>query len=145
MLNLGPGYGKVKVGDLSLEEATEAVTKQLEADPARIRKSRSRLNESGGQQQIAGEHLVGPDGTVNLGTYGRVYVAGLTIARGQAGHRRASETVSGSAAGVGRRVRLQQQGVLRDHRRGRLRRQHPAVPGHRQRNGAGRDQPGATA
>ena len=31
-----------------------------------------------GQQQINGEHLVGPDGTVNLGIYGTVYVAGLT-------------------------------------------------------------------
>src|SRR5215471_20064191 len=29
MLNLGPGYGKVKVGGLSLEEATAAVTAQL--------------------------------------------------------------------------------------------------------------------
>jgi polysaccharide export outer membrane protein len=38
------------------------------------------LGQSGGQQQVAGEHLVGPDGTVNLGTYGTVYVAGLTIA-----------------------------------------------------------------
>jgi protein involved in polysaccharide export with SLBB domain len=32
-----------------------------------------------GQQQIAGEHLIGPDGTVNLGVYGNVYVAGMTL------------------------------------------------------------------
>lgn len=78
MLNLGPAYGKVKVGDLSLEEATAAVTKHLKrilADP----QVSLTLNESGGQQQIAGEHLVAPDGTVNLGTYGLVYVAGMTI------------------------------------------------------------------
>ena len=31
MLNLGPGYGKVKVGGLSLEEARTAVIKQLQA------------------------------------------------------------------------------------------------------------------
>ena len=37
------------------------------------------LNESGGQQQIAGEHLIAPDGTINLGTYGSVYVSGLTV------------------------------------------------------------------
>ena len=83
MLNLGPGYGKVKVGDLSLEEATEAVTKSLK----RILKDPQvslTLNESGGQQQIAGEHLVGPDGTVNLGTYGTVYVAGDTIQEAKA-------------------------------------------------------------
>ncbi|TWT90742.1 Polysaccharide biosynthesis/export protein [Pseudobythopirellula maris] len=30
-------------------------------------------------QQISGEHLVAPDGTVNLGTYGRVRVVGLTV------------------------------------------------------------------
>ena len=37
------------------------------------------LGESAGQQQIEGEHLIGPDGTVNLGTYGSVYVAGMTL------------------------------------------------------------------
>ncbi|WP_425398155.1 polysaccharide biosynthesis/export family protein [Aeoliella sp.] len=31
------------------------------------------------QQNVAGEHLVAPDGTVNLGTYGRVRVVGMTI------------------------------------------------------------------
>ena len=30
-------------------------------------------------QPITGEHLVSPDGTVNLGTYGLVYVAGMTL------------------------------------------------------------------
>jgi protein involved in polysaccharide export with SLBB domain len=30
-------------------------------------------------QPIKGEHLVAPDGTVNLGSYGQVMVAGLTI------------------------------------------------------------------
>jgi polysaccharide export outer membrane protein len=37
------------------------------------------LDESGGVQQVSGRHLVGPDGTINLGTYGQVYVTGLTI------------------------------------------------------------------
>ena len=37
------------------------------------------LAQSAGIQQIIGEHLVGPDGTVNLGSYGKVYVTGLTI------------------------------------------------------------------
>lgn len=31
------------------------------------------------QQQITGEHLVAPDGTVNLGFYGRVRVAGMSV------------------------------------------------------------------
>ncbi|HEX4413309.1 MAG TPA: polysaccharide biosynthesis/export family protein, partial [Lacipirellulaceae bacterium] len=34
---------------------------------------------SSGAQQISGEHLVGPDGRVNLSTYGQVYVAGMTL------------------------------------------------------------------
>ena len=78
MLNLGPGYGKVRVGGLSLEEATDMVTKKLKETLINPQVSVT-LNESGGQQQIAGEHLIGPDGTINLGTYGSVYVAGLTI------------------------------------------------------------------
>ncbi len=32
-----------------------------------------------GFQPIAGQHLVRPDGTISLGTYGSVYVAGLTL------------------------------------------------------------------
>jgi polysaccharide biosynthesis/export protein len=32
-----------------------------------------------GFQPIAGQHLVRPDGTISLGTYGNVYVAGLTL------------------------------------------------------------------
>ena len=36
------------------------------------------------QRQIEGEHLVWPDGTVNLGTYGEVCVAGLTLAQAKA-------------------------------------------------------------
>jgi polysaccharide biosynthesis/export protein len=83
MLNLGPGYGKVKVGGLSLEEAQNKVTEQLKRTLVNPQVSLT-LNESGGQQQIAGEHLVGPDGTVNLGTYGSVYVAGMTIEEAKA-------------------------------------------------------------
>ena len=32
-----------------------------------------------GAQAISGQHLVGPDGRVNLGTYGSVYVTGMTL------------------------------------------------------------------
>src|SRR5207249_5086606 len=35
-------------------------------------------------QQVRGEHLVRPDGTVGLGTYGSVYVTGMTIAEAKA-------------------------------------------------------------
>lgn len=78
MLNLGASYGKVKVGGLSLEEASAAVIKQLKLTLQNPQVSVT-LSQSGGEQQITGQHLVGPDGTVNLGTYGQVYVAGLTV------------------------------------------------------------------
>ena len=32
-----------------------------------------------GIQQTRGEHLVRPDGTISLGSYGCVYVAGMTL------------------------------------------------------------------
>jgi polysaccharide export outer membrane protein len=42
------------------------------------------LVQMGAQQQITGEHLVAPDGKVNLGVYGRVRVVGMTIEEAQA-------------------------------------------------------------
>src|SRR5690348_3027175 len=63
---------------MSLEEAEKQVLKQLRRTLKDPQVSLT-FNESGGQQQIAGEHLVGPDGMINLGTYGQVYVAGLTV------------------------------------------------------------------
>src|SRR5262249_31490581 len=36
------------------------------------------LGETIRKQQIAGEHIVGPDGKLTLGTYGKVYVTGMT-------------------------------------------------------------------
>jgi polysaccharide export outer membrane protein len=42
------------------------------------------LTQFGAQQQIIGEHLVAPDGKVNLGTYGRVRVVGMTIEEARA-------------------------------------------------------------
>jgi len=78
MLDLGPSYGKVMVGGQSLEEATDAVFRHLKRVLREPQVSLT-LAQAAGQQQIAGEHLVGPDGTINLGTYGSVYVTGLTL------------------------------------------------------------------
>jgi polysaccharide export outer membrane protein len=78
-VNLGLTYGSVRVAGLTLAEAKEAIEKHLKA---RFVKPEAvvALGQSRGQQQIAGEHLVRPDGTVGLGTYGAVRVAGLTLA-----------------------------------------------------------------
>jgi polysaccharide export outer membrane protein len=77
-LNFGPTYGRVTVVDLTLEEAEDAIRKHLAQLLSSVEVSIS-LISSAGAQQITGQHLVGPDGRVNLGTYGAVYVAGMTI------------------------------------------------------------------
>ena len=136
-IDLGPRYGKVPVNGLTTDEATEAVKAAI-AVVYRDPEVSLTLVQSTAMQPITGEHLVSPDGTVNLGTYGLVYVAGMTLAGGQAAVERASGRVSGQAAGVGLRVRLQQQGVLRDHPRRRPGRRGHALADHRQRDGARR-------
>jgi polysaccharide export outer membrane protein len=66
------------VAGSTLDEARDAIVRHLRKtlrNPA-IRVS---LGQIAGLQQISGEHLVGPDGTVNLGIYGSVAVTGLTV------------------------------------------------------------------
>jgi len=77
-VELGPRYGKVKVGGLTVDEATATIRdflKQTVAEP----EVSVNLVSTTGLQPVSGEHLVSPDGTVNLGTYGLVYVAGMTL------------------------------------------------------------------
>ena len=82
-VNLGPSYGRVKVSGMSIDEATAAIDKHLRGILREPVVSVS-LQQAAGVQQIFGEHLVGPDGTVNLGTYGSVFVAGMTLAEARA-------------------------------------------------------------
>ncbi len=79
-VDLGPEYGSVVVDGLTLKEAKGAVDKHLRdeaglADP-KVAVSLPNVN---GKQQISGEHLIRPDGTVQLGVYGNVYVNGMTL------------------------------------------------------------------
>jgi polysaccharide biosynthesis/export protein len=77
-IDLGPTYGRVSVVGMTTDEAQDAIRRHLSnmiEDPL-ITVS---LAFSSGVQQIQGEHLVGPDGYVNLGTYGSVHLAGLTL------------------------------------------------------------------
>jgi polysaccharide export outer membrane protein len=83
MVHLGPSYGSVKVGGLSLAEARAAIDRHLRSTLREPQVSVS-LAQIAGMQQIVGEHLIGPDGTVNLGTYGKVFVAGMTIGQARA-------------------------------------------------------------
>ena len=77
-IDLGPSYGRVKVVGLTIDEAQEKVRRHLSQilqDPG-VSMS---LAFTAGAQAITGEHLVGPDGRVNLGTYGSVFITGMTI------------------------------------------------------------------
>ena len=80
LVKLGARYGSVKVAGLTVEEAEEAVNKHLLAYLKEPVVSVT-LADTAAKQQIAGQHLVGPDGTVTLGSYGSVPVVGMTIAQ----------------------------------------------------------------
>lgn len=79
-INLGLGYGgAIRVIDLSTQEIEKVIARQIAIklnEPPRLTVS---LAASRGSQIVQGEHLVNPDGVVNLGTYGSVYVAGQTL------------------------------------------------------------------
>ena len=85
VIQLGSAYGSVRVEGLSIEEAQVAIRWHLNAsdenpagqliDPIVSVK----LARMGDMQQIAGNHTIGPDGYITLGSYGRVYVNGLTV------------------------------------------------------------------
>jgi polysaccharide biosynthesis/export protein len=79
-VDLGPGYGRVRVVGLTTDEAQAEIRRRLAQiiDNPEVSVS---LASASGAQQISGEHLVGPDGRINLSTYGQVYVAGLTLAQ----------------------------------------------------------------
>lgn len=80
IVNLGIPYGTAKVTGLTVEQAAEEVRRVLRSTLAEPAVSLS-LIEMSGRQQIAGQHLVGPDGTVTLGSYGSVPVVGMTLAQ----------------------------------------------------------------
>lgn len=76
--NLGLGYGTVRVVGKTISEAKAAVQEHL----SKILKKpevQVSLGQSRAMQQIQGDHLVRMDGTIGMGVYGSVYVAGMTI------------------------------------------------------------------
>jgi polysaccharide export outer membrane protein len=79
-VNLGLAYGTVKVVGMTLTEAASAIKDQLVKGNALTKAEVNvALAQSRGVQQVSGQHLVRPDGTVSLGLYGSVRVAGLTL------------------------------------------------------------------
>ncbi len=77
-VNLGEFYGRVRVAGLSLEAATDAITKQIAKilpDPQVY----LALATPRTAPPVSGDYLIGQDGTVNLGPYGNVLIAGLAL------------------------------------------------------------------
>jgi polysaccharide export outer membrane protein len=83
VVNLGFDYGSVGVSGKTIPEAKQTIKKHLQELLGLKKKLEFdvfvALAESRAMQQIKGEHLVRQDGKVSLGTYGGVYVAGMTM------------------------------------------------------------------
>jgi polysaccharide export outer membrane protein len=77
-ISLGYGYGTVHVQGLTIDQIQAALRSHL-ANTLRNPQVSVSLAQFRGMQQTKGEHLVRPDGTISLGTYGSIYVAGMTL------------------------------------------------------------------
>ncbi|MEO8165214.1 MAG: polysaccharide biosynthesis/export family protein, partial [Betaproteobacteria bacterium] len=86
VVELGASYGSVRIGGRTLTDAREVIVEHLKQylKPEFLTTVSLNLLQSAGKQQVEGQHLVGPDGTVTLGTYGSVLVVGMTIAQAKA-------------------------------------------------------------
>ena len=83
LVNLGAQYGSVKIAGLTVDEAKFAIEDHLRTH-LREPFASVTLAEMAANQQIAGQHLVCPDGTVTLGSYGSVSVVGHSKAAAKA-------------------------------------------------------------
>jgi len=77
-IDFGAPYGKVAVAGKSVEEAKTAIFDVVKVQVVKPDVSVYPVQVHG-VQQIRGEHLVRPDGSVGLGSYGSVMVAGKTL------------------------------------------------------------------
>lgn len=80
-IDLGPVYGAVPVVGLTVEDARARINAHLTSEEIGLIESDLSmvLLDPSGKQPISGEHLVRQDGTVSLGVYGEIPVAGLTL------------------------------------------------------------------
>lgn len=77
-LPLGPLFGSIDVEGKTIDEARALIKQRvgaIYADP----QVAANVIEIAAFQQISGEHLVASDGKVNLGVYGQVRIAGMSI------------------------------------------------------------------
>jgi polysaccharide export outer membrane protein len=78
-INLGLFYGKVFVAGMTVDQIRLAIEQYLREQGNKEPRANVSLYQTRAFQQIRGEHLVRMDGTISLGTYGSVYVTGMTI------------------------------------------------------------------
>jgi polysaccharide biosynthesis/export protein len=79
LLNTVTRYGSVPVAGRTREQAQEIIAAHLQTMLPQPQVAVSVL-QMAGLQQIAGQHLVIPDGSVTLGSFGSVSVVGMTLA-----------------------------------------------------------------
>lgn len=82
-INLGPEYGKVLCAGQPLGE----IQRRIDTHLRRILTNPQimvTLPNPTAKQMVAGPHLVRPDGTVGLGIYGGVFVAGMSLTEAKA-------------------------------------------------------------
>jgi polysaccharide biosynthesis/export protein len=77
-INLGFNYGTVRVAGFTLDQIQTNIRNHL-GNILRNAQVTVALAQFRGLQQLRGEHLIRPDGTISLGSYGAVYVAGMTL------------------------------------------------------------------
>jgi polysaccharide export outer membrane protein len=77
-VNLGPAYGRVQVEGLTIEESTQVIRDYL-AKTLKYPDVSVQLIQAANVPEVNGTYVVGPDGTVNLRSYGRIHVAGKTL------------------------------------------------------------------
>lgn len=79
-IDLGPVFKAVKVEGMTVSQARAAIDKHLrDTYGLKMPAVSVSLPDMAGKQAISGEHLVRPDGTISLGIYGSVNVAGMTL------------------------------------------------------------------
>ena len=80
VIDLGPIYGRVSIANTTPEQAQTRILEHLnKVTTLPNPKVSVTLIDIATKQTISGEHLINSAGMVSLGTYGSVYVSGMTI------------------------------------------------------------------
>ena len=78
-INLGHTLRPIPVAGMTIDQAQAAINEYLRKVVTKQFSVSVSLVQMRGMQNVRGEHLVRPDGTIHLGMYGSVYVAGMTL------------------------------------------------------------------